>query len=197
MVRCGKLRYRGLDLVVLKSSLNRWQEALAETGWNSLYWNDHDQPRVVSRFGDNNPKYWSASAKALATVLHGHARHAVRLPRRGTRNTNYPFPDSAGPQDMRPSTTTRVWSSWAATRARRWPGLAKISRDNARTPMQWDASRTPDSARGSVAAGQPQLHVAERRRPDRHGGFGFRALPGSPFGCATNCPSWPMVTSRH
>jgi oligo-1,6-glucosidase len=67
----GKFDYVGLDLVVLKNALPRWQAALAETGWNSLYWNNHDQPRVVSRFGDDSPDYWAASAKALATVLHG------------------------------------------------------------------------------------------------------------------------------
>ena len=51
----GKYDYDGLDLVVLKKSLHRWQLALADVGWNSLYWNNHDQPRVVSRFGDDHP----------------------------------------------------------------------------------------------------------------------------------------------
>ena len=69
--RTNKFDYLGVDLVVLKKALHRWQAALAETGWNSLYWNNHDQPRVVSRFGDDDPEYWAASAKALATVLHG------------------------------------------------------------------------------------------------------------------------------
>src|SRR5690349_11026908 len=45
----GKFDYAGLDLVALKESLHRWQIALADVGWNSLYWNNHDQPRVVSR----------------------------------------------------------------------------------------------------------------------------------------------------
>src|SRR5690606_4492489 len=53
----------------LIASLVRWQEALGETVWNSLYWNNHDQPRVVSRFGDPD-RYWYESATALAAVLH-------------------------------------------------------------------------------------------------------------------------------
>ncbi len=60
-----------LDRLALKQSLHRWQTALAEHGWNSLYWDNHDQPRAVSRFGDDDPAYWDQSAKALATILHG------------------------------------------------------------------------------------------------------------------------------
>ena len=49
----SKWDVRPLDLRALKASLGRWQEGLAEVGWNSLYWDNHDQPRVVSRFGDD------------------------------------------------------------------------------------------------------------------------------------------------
>ena len=55
----------------MKASLGRWQAGLAERGWNSLYWGNHDQPRAVSRFGDDG-EHRVASAKTLATVLHLH-----------------------------------------------------------------------------------------------------------------------------
>jgi len=60
-----------LRLRDLKATLGRWQAGLAEVGWNSLYWNNHDQPRSVSRFGDDH-NYRVLSAKLLATVLHLH-----------------------------------------------------------------------------------------------------------------------------
>ena len=66
-----KYDLRPLRLPDLKASLARWQAGLAERGWNSLYWGNHDQPRSVSRFGDDGP-HRVASAKTLATVLHLH-----------------------------------------------------------------------------------------------------------------------------
>jgi oligo-1,6-glucosidase len=135
----GKFDYRGLDLVVLKSSLNRWQQALAETGWNSLYWNNHDQPRVVSRFGDDDPKYWSASAKALATVLHGMRGTPFVYQGEELGMTNFPF---LIPQDHKDIEAINYYKSvleLGGDEGAALAGLAKISRDNARTPMQWDA----------------------------------------------------------
>ena len=135
----NKCDYLGLDRIALKASLVRWQAALADIGWNSLYWNNHDQPRVVSRFGDDDPDYWAASAKALATVLHLHARHAVRLPGRGARHDQLPLPFSAGLQGPRGRQLLRQVRELGGDEGAAMAGLAKISRDNARTPMQWDA----------------------------------------------------------
>ena len=59
-------------LPALKKNLNEWQLALADVGWNSLYWDNHDQPRAVSRFGDDSPEHRVNSAKTLATVQHMH-----------------------------------------------------------------------------------------------------------------------------
>ncbi len=67
--RAGKWDVIPLDLVRLKRSFDRWQSGLAEVGWNSLYWDNHDQPRAVSRFGDDGA-HRDKSAKLLATVLH-------------------------------------------------------------------------------------------------------------------------------
>ena len=62
---------RPFDLVALKRTFERWQIGLADVGWNSLYWNNHDQPRIVSRWGDDG-EYRQRSATLLATVLHLH-----------------------------------------------------------------------------------------------------------------------------
>jgi oligo-1,6-glucosidase len=135
----GKFDYRGLDLVVLKRSLHRWQTALAETGWNSLYWNNHDQPRVVSRFGDDHPDYWAASAKALATVLHGMRGTPFVYQGEELGMTNYPF---RNPQEHKDLEAVNYYTSvleHGGYEGAALDGLAKMSRDNARTPMQWDA----------------------------------------------------------
>jgi oligo-1,6-glucosidase len=65
----SKWDLRPLRLTELKANLSAWQHGLAEVGWNSLYWDNHDQPRIVSRWGDDG-EHRVASAKTLATVLH-------------------------------------------------------------------------------------------------------------------------------
>jgi oligo-1,6-glucosidase len=150
----GKFDYRGLDLVVLKKALHRWQSALEETGWNSLYWNNHDQPRVVSRFGDDDPEYWAASAKALATILHGMRGTPFVYQGEELGMTNYPFRD---PQDHKDLEAVNFYNDVVATggdTSAALAGMAKISRDNARTPMQWDAG--PNAG---FTAGTPWLPV--------------------------------------
>ncbi|MBB6625696.1 alpha-glucosidase [Nocardioides sp. KIGAM211] len=135
-----KFDYVGLDLPVLKRSLHRWQDALADVGWNSLYWNNHDQPRVVSRFGDDDPAYWRASATALATVLHGLRGTPYVYQGEELGMTNYPF---AGAGEHRDTEAVNYWAEVVARgrdQEAALTGLAHISRDNARTPVQWDAS---------------------------------------------------------
>ncbi|MGB8405258.1 MAG: alpha-glucosidase [Mycobacterium sp.] len=134
----GKFDYRGLDLVVLKKALHRWQAALAETGWNSLYWNNHDQPRVVSRFGDDDPAYWAASAKALAAVLHGMRGTPFVYQGEELGMTNYPFRNPQDHKDLEAVNYYNEVVERGGDAAAALAGLAKMSRDNARTPMQWD-----------------------------------------------------------
>ncbi len=93
----GKWDIRPLNLVDLKASLGRWQAGLAETGWNSLYWDNHDQPRAVSRFGDDG-EFRVESAKLLATVLHLHRGTPYVYQGEELGMTNVPF---AGPADFR------------------------------------------------------------------------------------------------
>ncbi|MET0475956.1 MAG: alpha-glucosidase [Mycobacterium sp.] len=133
-----KFDYRGLDLVALKASLHRWQIALAEVGWNSLYWNNHDQPRVVSRFGDDHPDFWAASAKALATVLHGMRGTPFVYQGEELGMTNYPFRDMHDHLDIESLNYYQQVAQLGGDEGAALAGLAKMSRDNARTPVQWD-----------------------------------------------------------
>ena len=84
-------------LIALKAVLGRWQAGLAEVGWNSLYWNNHDQPRVVSRFGDDGT-WRERSAMLLGTVLHLHRGTPYVYQGEELGMTNHPF---AGIEDFR------------------------------------------------------------------------------------------------
>ncbi len=135
-----KFRYLGLDLVALKQSLHRWQLALADRGWNSLYWNNHDQARAVSRFGDDDPEYWAASAKALGTILHGLRGTPYVYQGEEIGMTNYPF---AAAEDYRDVEAVNYYAEIVSSgldQGAALAGMAKTTRDNARTPMQWDAT---------------------------------------------------------
>jgi oligo-1,6-glucosidase len=123
----------------LRRTLGRWQEALSDGGWNSLYWNNHDQPRAVSRFGDDE-SFWYESATALATVLHLHRGTPYVYQGEELGMTNVPFNDIASFRDVESlnyyaDQTGRLGNDAAvAIRA-----LRRSGRDNARTPMQWTA----------------------------------------------------------
>ncbi|KOX19902.1 alpha-amylase [Saccharothrix sp. NRRL B-16348] len=135
----GKFDPRPLDLRDLKASLSRWQTALGEVGWNSLYWNNHDQPRVVSRFGDDG-KYWRESATALATVLHLHRGTPYVYQGEELGMTNAPF---AGVHELRDVESLNHYAESVAAGGEPESvlrGLRAMGRDNARTPVQWDAS---------------------------------------------------------
>ncbi|NOJ58592.1 alpha-glucosidase [Arthrobacter sp. 260] len=135
----GKWDYRGLDLRDLKTSWNRWQKGLADTGWNSLYLNNHDQPRLVSRFGDDS-RYRYESATLWATLLHLQRGTPYIYQGEELGMTNVPFTSIEDFQDLE----SINYYNEATTALGRDPEevLAKIrimSRDNARTPMQWTA----------------------------------------------------------
>ena len=149
----GKWDVRPLRLVDLKASLGRWQAGLAGTGWNSLYWDNHDQPRAVSRFGDDG-EYRVLSAKLLATVLHLHRGTPYIYQGEELGMTNFPF---AGPADFRDIESVNHFA--VATAAGDDPdavlaALRLRSRDNARTPMQWDST-----AAAGFTTGEPWIAV--------------------------------------
>ena len=137
----------------IRRTLARWQDALADTGWNSLYWNNHDQPRVVSRYG-NDDVYWRQSATALATVLHLHRGTPYVYQGEELGMTNVPFTSI---DDFRDVETLNYYA--AAIKLGEDPEtvlatLRRKSRDNARTPMQWTAR-----AGAGFTAGTPWIPV--------------------------------------
>ncbi|WP_431219863.1 alpha-glucosidase [Leifsonia xyli] len=140
----GKWDYRPATVLDLKRNLSKWQEGLAEVGWNSLYWNNHDQPRVVSRFGDDG-EHRVESAKALATVLHLMRGTPYVYQGEELGMTNVPF---ATIDDFRDIETLNHYAEavdiLGAPAEAVLTALRRTSRDNARTPMQW----TPDANAG-------------------------------------------------
>jgi oligo-1,6-glucosidase len=127
-----------LPLPVLKSNLAAWQEGLADVGWNSLYWDNHDQPRAVSRFGDDRPEYRVVSAKTLATVLHLHRGTPYVYQGEEIGMTNTYFSEIAQYQDLESVNYHSEALSLGMEAEAVMLSLATKSRDNARTPMQWD-----------------------------------------------------------
>lgn len=130
---------RPLQLVELKESLGRWQEGLAEVGWNSLYWNNHDQPRAVSRFGDDG-EFRVESAKLLATVLHLHRGTPYVYQGEELGMTNVPFEDASAFQDIESVNYYRAATGQGLLVEEVLDALRLGSRDNARSPVQWDGS---------------------------------------------------------
>jgi oligo-1,6-glucosidase len=149
----SKWDLRELDLRDLKASLGRWQEGLAAVGWNSLYWNNHDQPRAVSRFGDDGP-YRARSAKLLGTVLHMHRGTPYVYQGEELGMTNVPFASIEDFQDL--ESVNHYWEAveLGADPERVLAALRVKSRDNARTPMQWD-----DSQHAGFTTGEPWMQV--------------------------------------
>ena len=132
---------RDWDLSALKAVFNRWDEGLKEEGWNSLYLNNHDQPRMVSRFGDDGA-HRRKSAKLLATLLHTLRGTPYIYQGEELGMTNYPFDsfdefrdvDTLNP--LREAIDDGEIESFEAVKE----AVRANSRDNARTPMQWDST---------------------------------------------------------
>jgi oligo-1,6-glucosidase len=142
-VGANKFDLLPLHLPDLKAAMANWQRGLAERGWNSLYFGNHDQPRSVSRFGDDGP-HRVASAKTLATVLHLHRGTPYVYQGDELGMANAPFTTIT---DFRDIQTLRFYAE-AAERAERdginlpalLAAMTRMSRDQGRTPVQWDAS---------------------------------------------------------
>ena len=137
----GKWTDEKIPLTTLKKTLSRWQTALYGKAWNSLFWDNHDQPRAVSRFGDDRPQYREASAKMLATCLHMLQGTPYIYQGEELGMTNYPF---RSPEDFRDIESINAYREWcgegSVSHEVFWPCITFKSRDNARTPVQWDSS---------------------------------------------------------
>jgi oligo-1,6-glucosidase len=143
-----------LPLPVLKQNLNSWQVGLADVGWNSLYWDNHDQPRAVSRFGDDSPEHRVNSAKTLATVQHMHRGTPYVYQGEEFGMTNTYFVDIDQYQDIESVNYHADAMSLGLQAEVVLAGLAARSRDNARTPVQWN-----DSSQAGFSEGIPWLPV--------------------------------------
>jgi oligo-1,6-glucosidase len=148
----GKWALLDLPLPVLKANLAAWQFGLADVGWNSLYWDNHDQPRVVSRFGDDSPVHRVASAKTLATVLHLHRGTPYVYQGEELGMTNAGFTAIEQYADLESVSWAREALARGVPEASVLRSLAAKSRDNARTPMLWD-----DGPHGGFTTGTPWL----------------------------------------
>ncbi len=151
----GKWTDQKMPLTMLKKTLSRWQRELHGKAWNSLFWDNHDQPRAVSRFGDDRPMFREISAKMLATCLHMLQGTPYIYQGEELGMTNYPF---QSPDDFRDIESINAYSQWCAngplSHEEFWPCITAKSRDNARTPMQWD-----DTENAGFTTGTPWISV--------------------------------------
>ncbi|MEL4358321.1 MULTISPECIES: alpha-glucosidase [unclassified Luteococcus] len=136
----GKWALKPLHLPDLKANFAKWQHGLEGRGWNSLYWNNHDQPRIVSRWGDDSPEHRVNSAKTLGTVLHLQKGTPYIYQGEEIGMTNAYFTSIDQYQDLE---TLNHYAEATALGADPEDLLASYrakSRDNARTPMVWDGT---------------------------------------------------------
>ena len=138
----GKWSYAPYKLTELKRILNEWQTTLEGNAGGSLYWNNHDQPRVVSRFGNDSDEFRTLSAKQLATTLHFMQGTPYIYQGEELGMTNVKF-DSI--EDYRDGDSIRFYEDMHVDHKRlsheeAMQAIYIKGRDNARTPVQWDAS---------------------------------------------------------
>lgn len=164
-VRLGKWNDQPVKLPELKVALNRWQKALDGKGWNSLYWNNHDQPRAVSRFGNDDPKYRVLAAKMLGTTLHMMQGTPYVYEGEELGMTNAHFTRIDQYEDLESLNIYRemVKQRKLVDGPTMLKYLANMSRDNARTPMQWDAGKNAGFTAGTpwyrLNANYPEINV--------------------------------------
>lgn len=132
-----KFAHKPLHLPDLKRNLAAWQSGLANEGWNSLYWDNHDQPRAVSRFGDDSDAFREASAKTLATVLHLHKGTPYVYEGEELGMTNAGFTSLSQYRDVEAINYIAELRQAGVEDATILANLAWKGRDNARTPMAW------------------------------------------------------------
>ena len=142
-----------MPLVPLKENLSKWQKGLEDVAWNSLYFCNHDQPRIVSRLGDESDAYRELSAKCIATCLHmmQGTPYIYQGEELGMTNTVFNSVDDF--RDLESINAYReLIESGLFTKDDMFPKIAHKSRDNARTPMPWD-----DSENAGFTTGTPWL----------------------------------------
>ncbi|SEK75598.1 oligo-1,6-glucosidase [Pseudobutyrivibrio ruminis] len=147
----GKWTTKRFYLPDLKANLSKWQNELEGQAWNSLYWDNHDQPRIVSRLGDDSP----VSAKCIATVLHLMKGTPYIYQGEELGMTNYPFKSIDECRDIEIINAYKeLVGGNCMTEEDLLAGIRAKGRDNARTPMQWD-----DTKEAGFTSGKPWIGV--------------------------------------
>ena len=153
--KAGKWTTRKMDLRNLKKILTRWQKGLQDIAWNSLYWENHDQPRSVSRFGNDSDEYREISAKMLATCIHMMQGTPYVYQGEELGMTNCPFNTLDNFRDLESiNAFHELTEQDKMTEEDMMAAIGYKGRDNARTPMQWD-----DSAYAGFSTANPWIMV--------------------------------------
>ena len=153
--KAGKWTTRKMDLRDLKEILTRWQKGLQDIAWNSLYWENHDQPRSVSRFGNDSDEYREISAKMLATCIHMMQGTPYVYQGEELGMTNCPFNTLDNFRDLESiNAFHELTEQGKMTEEDMMAAIGYKGRDNARTPMQWD-----DSAYAGFSTTNPWIMV--------------------------------------
>ncbi len=141
-----------MRLADLAGNLAAWQEGMGEVGWNSLYFENHDQPRSVSRWGDEAEAWRAKSAKALAGMLHAHRGTPYVYQGQELGMINVPWTDLSEFRDLEVLNYVAARAAEGRSFAELLPGISRVNRDNARTPMQWS-----DEPGAGFTTGEPWL----------------------------------------
>ena len=153
--RFGKWDGQKMPLPEWKEILSKWQTGLEGNAWNSLFLSNHDQPRSVSKFGNDSDAYREVSAKLLATCLHMMQGTPYVYQGEELGMCNAYFDDLADYRDIESLNAYRELTESCGVSHEEMMGyLKRVSRDNARTPMQWD-----DSKNAGFTTGTPWIKV--------------------------------------
>lgn len=144
------------DFIELKKIFSKWQIGMYEgNGWNATFWNNHDQPRAISRFG-NDSKYHEKSGKMLATVLHGLQGTPYIYQGEEFGMTNPNFETIEEYRDVESTNMYKIMLENGLKNDEIIEILKQKSRDNSRTPMQWD-----DTENAGFTTGTPWIDIAK------------------------------------
>lgn len=151
----GKWDGHKMPLPEWKANLSKWQTGLSHEAWNSLYLSNHDQPRSVSRYGNDSEEYRERSAKLLATCLHMMQGTPYVYQGEELGMCNAYFDKLEDYRDIESINAYHELTEQCGVSHEEMMGyLKRISRDNARTPMQWD-----DSKNAGFTTGTPWLKI--------------------------------------
>jgi trehalose-6-phosphate hydrolase len=147
------------DYAELRALFKKWQEGMQDANaWNALFWCNHDQPRAVSRFGDDK-NYWKESARSLAMLIHLMRGTPYIYQGEELGMTNAYFTDINQYRDVESTNYFRILTEGGTSKEEALDIIAARSRDNGRTPMQWDGTAGAGFTTGTPWLGIPDNHV--------------------------------------